>query len=154
MSFLLGAALFAGALIYFVLHPVLNGQHARVGRDSEELTDAEALRRVTLGALRDVEYDHETGKLDDEDYRSLRKELSGEALAALDAERHERRASDRFRTARRPVALDLEAEIRRVREGLGAGTACRECGHLNRSGSRFCSACGEGLAPTATPSHG
>jgi hypothetical protein len=37
---------------------------------------------------------------------------------------------------------------------LGAGTACRECGHLNRSGSRFCSACGEGLAPTATPSHG
>jgi cytochrome c-type biogenesis protein CcmI len=152
LSFLLGVALFGGALIYFVLQPLLTGRRAPMGQADEEMTDLEARRRVTLLALRDVEYDRATGKLDERDYEELKRELSGEALVALAAEQEERRAGRAVQSnggVHRPGegagTLDLEAEIRRVRQGLRAGTTCRSCGHVNPSGSRFCSGCGGGL---------
>ena len=155
MTFLLGAALLAGAVVYFVLQPILTGRQALMERDDDEQTEAEARRRVTLLALRDVEYDRATGKLDDADYQSLRKELSGEALTALRAEEAERRAAapgGLIRNGAGPHGdagpLDLDAEIKRVREGLRAGTTCGGCGHVNPAGSRFCSWCGGVLAST------
>jgi cytochrome c-type biogenesis protein CcmI len=152
LTFLLGVALFGGALIYFVLQPLLTGRGAPMGQADEEMTDAEARRRVTLLALRDVEYDRQTGKLDERDYQELKRELSSEALVALAAEQEERRAGQAPHAnggARGAGAdggiLDLDAEIRRVRQGLRAGTTCRSCGHVNPGGSRFCSSCGSGL---------
>lgn len=135
---LAGAALFGGAVIYFVLQPLLAGRRAPMGATDEEMTEAEAKRRVTLLALRDVEYDHATGKLDERDYRELKRELSAEAIEALGRERDERNR----READKSGVIDLEAEIRRVRQGLRAGNTCRSCGHVNPGGSRFCSACG------------
>jgi cytochrome c-type biogenesis protein CcmI len=147
MSLVLGAALFATAVILFILQPLLTGRWAPMARDDDEMTDAEARRRVTLLALRDVEYDRVTGKLDDKDYQELRRELSAEALAALAVEREERRAQS---AAGDGDPLDLEARIRHVRQGLRAGTTCRSCGHLNPQGSRFCSSCGSRLTTTGS----
>lgn len=149
-TFLLGVLLLAGAIVYFVLQPLLTGRRAPMEQADEEMTDAEAKRRVTLLALRDVEYDRETGKLDDEDYRALKRELSTEALEALSAERTERRARDAgpangSASGGGTRVLDLEAEIRRVRKGLETGATCRSCGHVNPGGSRFCSSCGSSL---------
>ena len=92
--FLLGVVLLAGAVVYFVLQPILAGRRAPMGQADGEMTDAEAKRRVSLLALRDVEYDRETGKLDEHDYRELKRELSTEALAALSDEQAERRARE------------------------------------------------------------
>jgi hypothetical protein len=159
-TFLLGVALFGGALVYFVLHPLLTGRHAPTGQLDDEMTDAEARRRVTLLALRDVEYDRATGKLDERDYRELKRELSSEALAALAAERLERRTGRPVHangvSSARPGGdvLDLDAEIRRVREGLRAGNTCRGCGHVNPKRSRFCSSCGRELAAGASDGEG
>lgn len=145
-GFLLGAVLLAGAVVFYVLHPILTGQEAPMERDADELTEAEARRRVSLLALRDVEYDRATGKLDEEDYRALRRELSNEALAALEAEEAEEADRSSGGTAgARGGSWDIEAEIRRVREGLRAGLTCAACGHLNASGSRFCAICGTSL---------
>jgi cytochrome c-type biogenesis protein CcmI len=141
MSLVLGAALFATAVILFILQPLLTGRWAPMERDDDEMTDAEARRRVTLLALRDVEYDRVTGKLDDKDYQELRRELSAEALAALAAEREERSA-DAIPSG---VEGDLETQIQRVRAGLKQGTTCRVCGHVNPARSRFCSSCGTAL---------
>ena len=145
-TFFLGVTLFAGALLFFVLQPLLTNRRAPMGPSDEEMTDAEAKRRVTLLALRDVEYDHETGKLDDRDYQELRREISSEAIAALAAEEAERKTADTNRASRSATGvIDLEAEIRRVRQGLSAGTTCKSCGHVNPGGSRFCSSCGHVL---------
>ncbi|MBT8336062.1 MAG: zinc ribbon domain-containing protein [Gemmatimonadetes bacterium] len=140
---LLGALLLVTAVVLFILLPVARGQHASLTREDDELTEAEARRRVTLLALRDVEYDYHTGKLDEGDYLALRSELSAEALAALQEAEAEGGGGD----------PDIEAEIAAVRAGLDAGTTCGDCGHRNPDGSRFCAACGHALASReATPS--
>ena len=149
-SFFLGVTLFAGAVLFFVLQPLLSGKRAPMGPSDAEMTDAEQKRRVSLLALRDVEYDRVTGKLDDHDYQELKREISAEALAALAAEEAERKDAATFAAAgARGDVIDFEAELRRVRLGLRAGTTCRTCGHVNPSGSRFCSSCGTPLAAGA-----
>ena len=145
-SFFLGVTLFAGAVLFFVLQPLLTGKRAPMGPSDSEMTDAEQKRRVTLLALRDVEYDRVTGKLDEHDYGELKREISAEALAALAVEEAERRdAGSAGASGARGGVIDFEAELRRVRLGLRAGTTCRTCGHVNPSGSRFCAGCGKRL---------
>ena len=79
----LGGALVAAAVTLFILQPILSGLHASLDRAEDELTDAEARKRVALLALRDVEYDFLAGKLDEKDYLSLKADLTAEALEAL-----------------------------------------------------------------------
>ncbi len=141
MILTVGAVLFACAVVLYVLQPLLTGTEAPLGRGWDEITEAEARTAAALKALRDVEYDYHTGKLDDRDYESLRGELTAEAVAALRDE--EADAGDRpaLQTAT-PDTESIEREILRVREQFRAGTACGECGHRNPDGSRFCAACG------------
>ena len=133
----LGALLLAAGVVFFVLHPLVTGRWAPLERSDQEMSEAEARRRVKLLALRDVEYDFATGKLDDGDYQSLKRELAAEALEALEATERE---------AEGVGSEALEAEIAAVRKGLEAGTLCEACGHVNPGGSRFCSSCGSALA--------
>jgi cytochrome c-type biogenesis protein CcmI len=85
--------------VLFVVLPLL-----RTGGVEEEwqTASAEQLRRVELRerrdnayvALRELELDHDTGKLDDADYATATAELRAEALAALEAlEQDEQRAA-------------------------------------------------------------
>jgi hypothetical protein len=140
MTLYLGVALVAGAVVLFILQPVVKGIHASLEREDDELTETEARKRVALLALRDVEYDFLAGKLDEQDYRSLKSELTAEALAALEAD--EASKSGDAATA----APDLEAEIAMIRQGLRSGHACQVCSYVNEEGSRYCSACGHALA--------
>lgn len=85
------AALLALAVVLLAARPLLRG-----GEEDAERADpaeAERLRRLeerdrALAALKELEFDHRTGKISDEDYAalvaSLRREAA-EALAALDA---------------------------------------------------------------------
>lgn len=140
MTLYIGVALVTGAVLLFILQPVVKGIHASLEREDDELTETEARKRVALLALRDVEYDFLAGKLDEEDYRSLKGRLTAEALAALEA--------DEAAKAERgsPAAADIEAEIARIRQGLRGGSPCPTCSFTNVDGSRFCSACGSSLA--------
>ncbi len=145
MGLFIGAALVAAAVVLFIVQPVAKGLHASLERDEDELTETEARKRVALLALRDVEYDYLAGKLDEDDYRSLKGELTAEALAALEAD--ERARSGRLSGE---AAAALEAEIAEARAGLKAGAFCSDCGFANEPGSRFCSACGHALAGAPT----
>ena len=139
-SVVIGAVLLVAAVVLFILQPMLSGQRASLHRELDEQTEAEARRRVTLLALRDVEYDYATGKLDEKDYRELKRELAAEALAALD------RAEAEAAAGPAGAPQELEAENARLRGGLRAGTTCSVCGSANESGSRFCSFCGAPLS--------
>lgn len=140
MSVILGAVLLVAAVVLFVLQPMLSGQHASLHRELDEPTEAEARRRVTLMALRDVEYDYATGKLDEADYRSLKRELAAEALVALD------RADAEAAAGPGAAPPQMEDEIFRLRDGIRAGTTCARCGSGNERDSRFCAYCGAPLA--------
>lgn len=141
MLFALGSLLLTTAVVFYLLQPLVTGRRASLIRDDDEMTETEARRRVSLLALRDVEYDYLTGKLDDEDYGSLKRELSSEALAAMQED-------DRARTSS-TSAEEIEREIAAMRAGLRSGTTCTSCGYENPAGSRFCSGCGTPLAPVA-----
>jgi cytochrome c-type biogenesis protein CcmI len=143
VTFTLGAVLLVAAAVLFIIQPLLTGESASLDRTEDEMTEAESKRRVKLLALRDVEYDFATGKLDEDDYKELRRELSSEALAALDEA--EREASEPALNGDDPTRADVEREVARVRKGLQEGSVCSSCGHANRAGSRFCSGCGEPL---------
>ena len=140
MVLFIGAALVAAAVVLFIVQPVAKGLHASLERDEDELTETEARKRVALLALRDVEYDYLAGKLDEEDYRSLKGELTAEALAALEADENARSGS-----LSGGAAATLEAEIAEARTSLRSGVVCSECGFANEPRSRFCSSCGHAL---------
>jgi uncharacterized membrane protein len=133
----------AAAFLLFIMQPVVRGLHASLEREDDELTETEARKRVALLALRDVEYDFLAGKLDEDDYRSLKGQLTAEALAALEADEAARGTG--ASAAPSDADADLEAEIARVRAGLRAGVVCSQCGFSNEKGARFCSACGHEL---------
>jgi len=139
-SVILGAVLLVAAVVLYILQPMLSGQRASLHRELDEPTEAESRRRVTLLALRDVEYDYATGKLDEADYGALKRELAAEAITALESAEAEAAAGP----AGAPP--DVEAEIARLRGGLKAGTTCATCGSANDLGSLFCAYCGSPLS--------
>lgn len=143
MTLYVGVALVVAAILLFILQPVVRGLHASLEREDDELTETEARKRVALLALRDVEYDFLAGKLDEEDYRSLKSELTAEALAALEADEAAREAGTTAEDAA------IEAEIARIRVGLRSGVVCGACGFANEPGSRYCSSCGRDLSDRA-----
>lgn len=79
-------------------------------------------REAALDALEELQFEHETGKLSDEDYRRLKSKY---ARAAVEARRQEE-ADDE-------TAAD------------GAPSRCRECGTEADEGARFCARCGTEL---------
>lgn len=83
-----------------------------------------------LEALRELEFEHETGKIDDEDYRRLRAEYAAVAIAARDA----------------GAMVPAEADDRRR---SGEGVACGVCGAPATPAARFCSRCGTPVAEGA-----
>ena len=140
MVLALGALLLVAAVVFFVLQPLVLGRSAALERSDDEMSDAESRRRVRLLALRDVEYDFAAGKLDEADYRSLKRELSAEAIEALDGSEREERGVG---------SAELEAEIASVREALSSGRLCVSCGYANPPSSRFCSSCGSPVGDRA-----
>lgn len=135
---MMGALILVLAVVGFILQPVLQGRWASLEQQDDEMTEAEARRRVSLLALRDAEYDYETGKLDEADYKAMKRQLSAEALAALKA----------LEESDQPDVL--EAEIAAVRKELAGAGRCPACRHRNPVGSRFCGACGTPLAREET----
>ena len=130
MEIFLGGLFLTLAVVLFLLVPILQGKEAPLHRDEDEPTEAEASRRVALLALRDVEYDYATGKLNDEDYRRLKGQLAHDALGALRAE--EKGEGDE----------PLEEEIAALRRQIREGALCARCGRANPARSRFCGGCG------------
>ena len=79
--------LLAAAAVWFVARPLLRSGEDRIVEPPPERIALEEERDRALAALKELEFDHRTGKVSDEDYRSLvgglRREVA-DALRALD----------------------------------------------------------------------
>ena len=132
MTLLFLSAVLATLAGVYVVRPIAQ-RRAAVLADAApgEVLDAEARRRTTLAALKELEYDYLGGKLDEADYRAQRERLSVEALAAL-------RAAEAVHAARGEAPGD-------DRSSVDTGYAEHACGFANPPGSRFCAGCGKRL---------
>jgi hypothetical protein len=83
LEFLLAVAIVV-LVAWFVLAP-LRGRPSASDDDpaAAELADLEARKEAKYRQIRDAETDHASGKLSDEDFRRLDRELRGEAVDIL-----------------------------------------------------------------------
>ena len=145
VSVLIGGVFLAAGVMLFILEPVFSGRSAPRYDGDDDYDEGATRRRVALTALRDLEYDRATGKLDERDYAQLRTELSREALEHLGTQEGEVEA-DGLQVDR--ASRELEAEVAQLRRAIREGMECGSCRHLNRLGARFCGRCGKGLGGT------
>jgi len=74
-----------GALAFLLLPIVLEATvpRAAVSAEASDLEDLYIQREGTYATLKELDFDHETGKLIEEDYRELRARYSAEAVRIL-----------------------------------------------------------------------
>jgi hypothetical protein len=160
-SILIGLALLA-AVAFIVARPLLEQR----GLPREKtLTPADQLvdqREHILSALRDLDFDHATGKIADEDYTPQRAQLVAEGVAVLkqldalgfsenhmDDEIERAVAALRARKPRDAQNVEdfLEAEIASRRQRNKRAQYCPACGQPAQPEDKFCANCGARLSP-------
>lgn len=124
------AGILAVLLVAVLVAPLLDTQPTgAAASDPDERLEA------ALEALRDLEFEYQTGKIDEDDYRALRSEHAAAAIAARDAGA--------------AVRSDPDAGT-----GVGGPAACTVCGGRIATGAKFCPRCGTAVAPEAASAKG
>jgi len=160
IALLVGIVVALGA-VALVLGPLVWPERVRPVAEPEEPEDdpREHRKDLALAALKEIEFDRATGKLDDADYERMKATYTAEALEAI-------RAVD---AAAAPVPQEPALAKRQVPAGVGAGPAadgtpagdpvealiaakrkaakggrrfCAECGAELEGAGRFCVECG------------
>lgn len=123
------AVLIILAGVAFMVQPFFRSARAVPGRGSLGADARRALqaeKEAVYAALKDLDFEYQTGKLSDQDYGDLRESYRARALSILSA-------SDRLKAAAPAAEPDGAAR-------------CPRCAHGNPPGSKFCEACGAPLA--------
>ena len=140
---LAAAALLAALILWMVLEPLVRTGPARV-RAWEPPEPEETARGVALAALREIEFDRETGKLSDADYAELKTRYTREALAALRDTPSDLSAPSALSAPSDPLEAMIAARTRAI---LGAAAPpCPVCGPRPEPDAAWCSTCGRRLA--------
>jgi cytochrome c-type biogenesis protein CcmI len=100
-------SLLAAVAFLFVFAPMLSGSHRQ--RREQGRSRLEGERQTLIQLLRDVEFDHRTGKLSDADYQSAREEAESRAIQVM---------ASLESTQTHWTRSALEAEIGRMREHM------------------------------------
>jgi double zinc ribbon protein len=116
----------------------------------------EQARTAALTALRDLDFDFQTGKVSEEDHAALREQLVAEAARYVTAETDQDDRLEAMIRARKAAATDqkpcprcggqLDATTRFCPQcGAEVGMACPSCGKSVKVGDLFCRSCGSKL---------
>lgn len=139
------AALVGLSLLWLVFEPIFSAPRAGAADvlDLDALEDLEDTRSgVALAALKEIEFDRETGKLSDADYIFLKQKYTVEALSALRAEDTPSPAD--------ALEAQVAAQVATLRDDGRVVADCSTCGAHAAPGARFCAECGGALtAPGA-----
>jgi hypothetical protein len=143
---LVTGTLLAIVALMLVLAPLVSGSATSpVSEQDKRSNDAriadEEEQGSAVAALREIEFDRETGKLSDADYADLKQRYTRAALDEL-------RLADAAASSPAPVAaamsLDdaVEAAIARAR---ASRVSCSNCGPRPEVDATYCSNCGQKL---------
>jgi hypothetical protein len=136
-ALIIGTLLAVGALAV-VLYPLFFGEHAFGTAPASPRREAMPEGDTAVQALREIEFDRETGKLSDADYVQLKARYTQQAIAAM-------RREDAAAPAAAANALsdaELEAAVRAYR---AQHAACPTCGPRPELDAIYCSTCGRYL---------
>lgn len=139
-------------VVAFIVRPLVapheDGTKRPVGSSSSGLrqrADLLAERNRVYRALRDLDFDHQTNKIADEEYALQRRTLVAAGVGVL-------QRLDELTIAGEPPNNDLvEASVLAIRQGEAAPSVaeaalhCPRCGGTTRSGDAFCGHCGASL---------
>jgi hypothetical protein len=128
------ATLVGAAALWLVLRPLFVTPKPRPVV-YEPPDPEETAKGVALTALKEIEFDRETGKLSDADYELLKGKYTAAALEAL---RMEQEAG-----ARSDIEAIIAAKVAALR---GEGPACPACGPRPERDALYCSGCGRPLS--------
>jgi hypothetical protein len=149
----LAAAIIGLLALLLLLQPLL--KPTKTSPPAPEPVDLEETPKgVALSALKEIEFDRETGKLSDQDYELLKSRYTAAALEAL--------RTDSGTTAPEPGADGIEsmvaARLRALRfasastpadtpiQSASSTPLCPSCGPAPEPDAVFCSTCGRRLA--------
>jgi hypothetical protein len=142
-----GALLVGLLVLWLVFEPLL-----LPGRGAADFPEPPALEETRQGAallaLKEIEFDRETGKLSDDDYTTLKARYGAEALAAMTQAETSGNGSGQ-EGAGDPEAM-VTARLHQLRSARLAGEpatpSCVRCGPRPESDALFCSTCGGGVS--------
>ncbi|HEX6432649.1 MAG TPA: zinc ribbon domain-containing protein [Gemmatimonadales bacterium] len=138
----LAAAVIGIAALWLLLQPLMKSSR-KSPPPPEPIDLEETPKGIALSALKEIEFDRETGKLSDQDYELLKSRYTAAALEALRA--------DPGATAPAPVSDDIEsmvaARVRALR--FASGTTPSDASVLSASSASVCSSCGPRPEPDA-----
>lgn len=130
----IAAALVGAAVIWLVLQPLIAPARPKPPV-FEPLDPEETPKGVALAALKEIEFDRETGKLSDADYELLKAKYTAAALEALRMEQGAAAPSD--------IEAMIAAKVAALR---GEVPACPACGPRPEPDALYCSGCGRPLS--------
>ncbi|ETX00153.1 MAG: hypothetical protein ETSY1_12270 [Candidatus Entotheonella factor] len=134
--------LLTAGLVLFIGEPLLSQRRLRHDGTQPQTQEIERLNLKKEGlytAIQDLDFDYQTGKVDQRDYVALRQQLEGEAIETL-------RELDGIDPL---AALDetLEQQIASLRaapsETAPSPHVCAHCGTDNPHDASFCAVCGQ-----------
>ena len=132
LALTLGTLLAIGALA-FVLYPLFIGAMPRAAMRVTRSAPKKEEELEAVVALREIEFDRETGKLSDSDYAELKSRYTARALSAM-------RATSATGAA---AGVDpIEAAVLAYRANL---KQCAQCGPRPEPDAVYCSNCGSYL---------
>jgi hypothetical protein len=137
IALVFGALLAVGVLAY-VLYPVFFG--VRPQRPPATPARSTNARDNAVAALREIEFDRETGKLSDADYAVLKARYTQQAVDAMRREEHAP-VKAVAGTATATTDDEIEAAIAAYRRAH----SCTTCGPRPEPDALFCSECGRYL---------
>ena len=118
-------------VIPFVVEPFRRKPNREISAVISDDVIADYSRPQAIISLRDLEFDYQTEKVNEEDYKRLRTKLLSEAAVAIEEERQE---EARF-----------EELVRSYRADKSSSHQCLQCGGLIHAGDEYCSGCGSYL---------
>ena len=154
-----GTILFGLALIvivaFLVARPLIERRGPRDG-GPDPASHLTAEKESVLAAIRDLDFDHATGKINAEDHAAQRAQLTARAVSIMkELDSLGLAPAGAAPELESPSDLDAQIEARvAARRGRASSTVsaespagrCPACGSPSQAGDRFCHKCGANLA--------
>jgi hypothetical protein len=124
------AALIGLTVVAVICYPLFRGGSAMAPGAREtalDLVELEKKRDITYAAIKELDFDHQMGKLSGEDYRQIKRKYEEQAVAVLEE-------IDRLKGKVPPPSRKPAPPL------------CPGCGRQLKAGEKFCSNCGQGLS--------